>query len=63
MTGRWGWVVMRLYFHRSMTKPTKLSVCLAQTDQSSLCAQWVAKDPRFLHADSEGTGQTGGCAG
>ena len=21
--------------------------------QSSLCAQWVAKDPSFLHADSE----------
>ena len=21
--------------------------------KSSLCAQWVAKDPRFLHADSE----------
>ena len=25
----------------------------AQSDQSLLCAQWVAKDPRFLHADSE----------
>ena len=25
----------------------------AQSDQSSLCAQWVAKDPSFLHADSE----------
>ena len=24
-----------------------------QSDQSSLCAQWVAKDPSFLHADSE----------
>ena len=24
----------------------------AQSDQSSLCAQWVAKDPSFLHADS-----------
>ena len=21
--------------------------------ESSLCAQWVAKDPRFLHADSQ----------
>ena len=21
--------------------------------ESSLCAHWVAKDPRFLHADSE----------
>ena len=25
----------------------------AQSDQSSLCAQRVAKDPSFLHADSE----------
>ena len=27
--------------------------------ESSLCAQWVAKDPRFLHADSEVSDQTG----
>ena len=27
--------------------------------ESSLCAQWVAKDPRFLHADSEDFDQTG----
>ena len=26
---------------------------------SSLCAQWVAKDPSFLHADSEDSDQTG----
>ena len=25
---------------------------------SSLSAQWVAKDPRFLHTDSEDSGQT-----
>ena len=24
-----------------------------QSDQSLLCAQWVAKDPSFLHADRE----------
>ena len=30
-----------------------------QSDQSSLCAQWVAKDPSFLHADSEDSDQTG----
>ena len=45
-----------------MTKPTKW-VCVqrrlrsawasAQSDQSSLCIQWVAKAPTFLHADSE----------
>ena len=27
--------------------------------ESSLCAQWVAKDPSFLHADSDDTDQTG----
>ena len=31
----------------------------AQSDQSSLCAQWVAKDPNFLHVDSEDYDQTG----
>ena len=30
----------------------------AQSDQSLLCAQLVAKDPMFLHADSEETGQS-----
>ena len=27
--------------------------------ESSLWAQWVPKDPRFLHADSEDSDQTG----
>ena len=27
--------------------------------ESSLCTQWVAKDQRFLHADSEDSDQTG----
>ena len=27
--------------------------------ESSLCTQWVAKDPSFLHADSEDSNQTG----
>ena len=46
-----------------MTKPTKWCVRPAKTrislgihpvwSESSLCAQWVAKDPRFSHADSE----------
>ena len=31
----------------------------AQSDQSLLCAQWVAKDPSFLNADSEDSDQTG----
>ena len=47
-----------------MTKPTKWlcaqrrlrSACLGIRpvwSESSLCAQWVAKNPSFLHADSE----------
>ena len=31
----------------------------AQTDQSSPCALWVAKDPMLLHVDSEESDQTG----
>ena len=52
-----------------MTKQTKWSVCPAKTQinlairpvwsESLLCAQWVAKDPSFLHADSENSDQTG----
>ena len=52
-----------------MTKPTKWHVRTTKTQISlgirpvwseySLCAQWVAKDPRFLHADSEDSDQTG----
>ena len=37
-------------------RPAKTS---AKSDQSSLCAQWVTKDPSFLHADSEDSDQTG----
>ena len=46
----------------SMTKPTKWQVHPVKTQislgirpvwsESSLCAQWVAEDPRFLHVDS-----------
>ena len=42
-----------------MTKPKKWHVRPAKTQispvwsQASLCTQWVAKDPSFLHADSE----------
>ena len=31
----------------------------AESDQSSLCAPWLAKDPMFLHVDSENYEQTG----
>ena len=46
-----------------------MTVCPAKTQislgiwpvwtESLLCAQWAAKDPSFLHADSEGSDQTG----
>ena len=60
-----------LYGHMSrlVTKPTKWHVRPAKTQislgihsvwsESSLCAQWVAKDPSFLHANSEDSDQTG----
>ena len=31
----------------------------AQSDQSSLCTWWVAKDPRFLHTGGEDSAETG----
>ena len=31
----------------------------AQSHQSSLCTQWVAMDPSFLHVDSEDFDQAG----
>ena len=50
-------------------KTNKMSVRPAKTQislgirpvwsETSLCAQWVAKDPRFLHAESEASDQTG----
>ena len=51
-----------------MSKPTKWlcaqrrlrsAWAFAQSDQSLRCAHWVAKDPSFLHADSEDSDQTG----
>ena len=61
--------VVLLYMSCHMTKPTKwrvrpvmtkfsLSICPVWSE-TLLCAQWVTKDPRFLYADSEGSGQTG----
>ena len=37
-------------------RPAKTQISLGIRpvwSESSLCAQWVAKDPSFLHADSE----------
>ena len=54
---------------RLMTKPTIWPVGPVKTQislgihpvcsKSLQCAQWVAKDPSFLHADSEDSDQTG----
>ena len=42
------------------TAKTQISLGIRQVwSESSLCAQWVAKDPSFLHADSEDSYQTG----
>ena len=53
----------QLYMSRLVTKPTEWHVRPAMTQislgirpvwsESSLCAQWVAKFPSFLHADSK----------
>ena len=62
-------ITIILQMCRLTTKPTKWHVRPAKTQislgirpvwlESSLCAQWVAKDPSFLHADSEDSDQTG----
>ena len=63
-------VTTKVLYHlsRLMTKPIKWHVRPAKTQisqgicpvwsESSLWAQWVAKHPSFLHADSEGSDQT-----
>ena len=48
--------------NKMSVRPAKTQISLAIRpvwSESSLCAQWVAKDPRFLHADSEDSDQTG----
>ena len=62
------WMCHKIYTSCLMTKPTKWLWTRqrlgsawesAQSDQSSQFAQWVAKDPSFLHVDSEDSDQTG----
>ena len=60
---------MQNYFEPRHDKTNKVTVRPAKTQislgihqvwsESSLCTQWVAKDPSFLHADSEDSDQTG----
>ena len=52
-----------------INKTNKISVCPSKTQislgihpvwsESSLCIQWIAKDPSFLHADCKDSDQTG----
>ena len=61
--------IMRLRFEPRHDKTNKVSVRPAKTQislgirpvwsESSLCTRWVAKDPGFLHVDSEDPDQTG----
>ena len=54
-----------VYYDPSHGKTNKMKCAPAKTrislgihavrSESSLCAQWVAKDPSFLHADSKDT--------
>ena len=56
-------IYVRKQMSRLMTKPTKWHVRPAKTQiglgirpvysEYSLCAQWVAKDPSFLHENSK----------
>ena len=59
------WLI-NAYMSRLVTKTNKMTVRPAKTQislgiwsDSSLCAQRVAKDPSFLHADSEDFDQNG----
>ena len=48
--------------NKMTVRPAKTQISLGIRpvwSETSLCAQWVAKDPRFLHADSEDSDQTG----
>ena len=48
--------------NKMTVRPAKTQISLGIRpiwSESSLCAQWVAEDPTFLHADSEDSVQTG----
>ena len=48
--------------NKMSVRPVKTQISLGIRpvwSESSLCAQWVAKDPSCLHADSEDSDQTG----
>ena len=46
--------------NKMTNRPAKTQISLGPVwSESSLCAQWVAKNSSFLHADSEDSEQTG----
>ena len=48
--------------NKMSVRPAKIQINLGIRQiwsESSLCAQWIAKDHSFLHADSEDSDQTG----
>ena len=52
--------------NKMRARPAKTQISLGIRpvwSESSLGAQWVAKNPSFLHADSENSHQTGRCPG
>ena len=51
------WQNQQMTVHPAKTQ-ISLGICPVWSE-SSLCAQWVAKDPSILHADSEDSDQTG----
>ena len=42
-----------------MTKPTKMACALSEDSDQPGHPKWIAKEPRFLHSDSEDSDQTG----
>ena len=48
--------------NKMSVRPAKTQISLGNRpvwSESSLCAQWITKDPSFLHADSDYSDQTG----
>ena len=52
------WQNLTKWHVRPAKTRNSLGICPVWSE-ISLCTQWVAKDPRFLHGDSEDSDQTG----
>ena len=51
-------ICVELSFKPEHDKTNKTTVAYTQSDQSSLCALCIAKDPNLLQADSKDSDQT-----